>query len=226
MKKILLINAFVLLFSLSFARTASAATMSLDPVSGSFPVGQTFNVKVAIDTGGELVTSADAILLYDSSKLEVVDVVEGNLGQEPFFPDFFQNISPSELYIGASVIDPIETRTGTGILATITFRGKAEAVTDVVFDCTPGKTSDTNISKSDKNATDIVECPRLVPGRYTIGGGNPTATPAPTGAPIIPTSTPVPITLTPGSFGVTAAVMGMGVLLIVFALGSKALSAI
>lgn len=198
-----------------------AAIMTLDPASYSSPIGQTFNVKLTIDTEGDSVTSADAVLLYDSNVLQVVDVVEGDLGQNPFFPDFFENISPSELYIGASVIDPIETKTGQGVLATITFRGNVSGITNVTFDCTPGKTSDTNISKSDKNATDIVECARLVPGTYTIGEGTP---PTPTTAVNIPipTATPQPIPTT-GAFDVTTAVFGMGVILSLFAIGGKIL---
>ena len=221
MKKfhILLLTGFFFLFVQVSA--ASAAIMTLDPASYSAPVGQTFNVKVTIDTEGDSVTSADAVLLYDSTVLQVVDIVEGDLGQNPFFPDFFENISPSELYIGASVIDPIETKTGQGILATITFKGNVAGLTNVTFDCTPGKTSDTNISKSDKNATDIVECARLIPGTYTIGSGNPTPTPQ-IGGPFVPTATPQPIPTT-GAFDVTGALFGMGVILSLFAVGGKVL---
>lgn len=222
MKQFFLLLVLAYTFLAIPIHAAHAAIMSLDPASASAPVGGTFTVKVTIDTEGETVTSADAILLYDSTRLQVQNIVEGDSGQQPFFPDFFQNIGPSQLYIGASVIDPIDTRIGQGILATITFQGIAAGIADVTFDCTPGKTSDTNISKSDKNATDIVECARLTPGRYTIGAGEPTATPIPVGGPIIPTSTPLPIP-TSGSFEVTTAVFGMGIVLILFALGGRVL---
>jgi len=187
--------------------------MSLDPVSYSAPVGQTFTVKLTIDTEGEYVDHADAVLLYNSSILQVVSVVEGDNGQNPFLPDFFYNNSPDELYIGASLLDMLEPKIGQGILATITFKGNAEGIANVTFDCTPGKTSDTNIGKTDKNVTDLVECARLVPGTYTIGGG-PTATP-PIGVPVA-TATPMPIPTT-GSADVTTAVLGMGVILVLLA---------
>lgn len=222
MTKLFAIIATGFLFFSTAVTYANAAIVSLDPVSASVPFGQTFTVKVTIDTKGESVTSSDVILLYDSSKLEAVDIVQGNSGQEPFFPDFFQNISPTELYIGASVIDPIETKTGQGTLATITFKGKTNGITSVSFDCTAGKTSDTNISKSDKNATDIVECSLLTPGTYTIGEGNPTATISQQQPPA-PTATPIPITLTPGGFGITAVIISMGLVLLFFAAGGSIL---
>lgn len=221
MKKIIHVLTGIFLFLFLGVIPVHAATMTLDPASASAPLGGTFKVKVTIDTVGESVTSADAVLLYDSNKLQVLSVQEGDSGQQPFFPDFFQNISPSEFYIGASVIDPIETKTGQGVLATITFQGKAEGVADVTFDCTPGKTSDTNISKSDKNATDIVECDKLTPGRYTIGAGEPSPTPQ-IGGPLVPTSTPQPIPTT-GSTEVTTVIIGMGILLVIFALGGRVL---
>lgn len=223
MKRLLLPLFAVCTFLLSapyFA--AQAATMSFDPVSYSSPLESTFNVKLTIDTEGESVTSADAVILYDGSILQVVNIVEGDLGQNPFFPDFFKNVSPAEIYIGASVIDPIDTRTGTGILATITFKGIQAGITNVRFDCTAGRTSDTNISKNDKNATDIVNCASLTPGTYTIGAGNPpTSTPV-VGGPIVPTSTPVPIPTT-GSFETTTAIFGTGIILLLVAVSGKVL---
>lgn len=221
MKKIITFGSSLILFLIFFAAPSYAAIMSLDPASYSAPVRQTFTVKLTIDTEGESIDTTDAILLYDSSVLQVVDVVTGDNGQNPFLPDFYKNISPDEIYIGHSVIDMLEPKSGQGILATITFRGNAAGLTNVRFDCTPGKTSDTNISKSDKNETDIVECARLTPGTYTIGSGNPTPVPE-VGGPVIPTATPQPIPTT-GSFDVTTAALGMGILLVLFAVGGKVL---
>lgn len=207
----------ILSFFAFAAVPVQAAIMTLDPASFSAPVGQTFTVKVTVDTEGESIDTTDAILLYNSSILQVVDVVTGDNGQNPFLPDFYKNISPTEIYIGHSVLDMLEPKTGQGVLATITFRGSAPGVSNLTFDCTPGKTSDTNISKADKNLTDIVECARLTPGTYTIGSGNPTTAPI-----SIPTATPQPIPTT-GSFDVTTAVFSMGIMLTLFAVGGKVL---
>lgn len=221
----LLIPLLAILFFLTIrVSAASAATLSLDPVSASAPVGQSFNVKLTIDTEGESVTSTDVILLFDDSILQVLNVVEGDNGQDSFFPRLSYTVSPNELYIPSDVIESIDKRTGTGVVGTITFQGSREGIADVQFDCTAGKTSDTNIMKSDKNSTDIVDCSRLVPGRYTIGSGlpQPTSTPA-VGGPPLPTATPLPPQPVSGSFEVTTAIIGLGILLIIFAFGGKML---
>lgn len=213
---------------LLFARNALAATLSFEPVSTSAPIGDTFDVQLLIDTKGESATSADVILFYDSSVLQVNEIVNGSKNGIEFFPDFFQNVTDTEIYIGASVIEPIDKREGTGTLATITFQGKVSGASDVAFDCTPGKTSDTNISKSDKNATDIVECELLTNGRYTIGDGSSQPQPTQpigggvTGTPT-PTKTPTPTLLVSGSAEVTMGVVGLGFLLVLFGIGGKAL---
>lgn len=215
-----------------------AATLTLDPLSSSTPAGNQFQVQILIDTEGDSATSVDAILNYDSTILQVASIVNGGAGVDPFFPDFFQNIGTGEIYIGAAVLDPIDKKTGTGTVATITFEGIAEGVSDLTFDCTPGKTSDTNISKSDKNVTDIVDCTKLSKGQYSVGTGiAPTkapVTPGPTNTPVPPgkggpvatsTLTPTPtlqqISVTPGSTEVTLALVGIGVLLIIGSFGGS-----
>ena len=198
-----------------------AATLSLDPATQSIPTGDTFDVLLRIDTEGESTTSTDAVMTFDSSILSVISIEEGDHGSSPFFPDLFQNISPGEIYIGASVIESIDTRSGTGTVATMTFKGVSPGVSDVIFDCTPGKTSDTNISKSDKNATDIVVCTALTNGRYTVGSGT-IGTPTPT--PLVPAAfTPTPTATMPpsGSGEVTISVVSLGMLLLILGIGSK-----
>lgn len=223
MKRILFSFSTAILLFLFATTGAQAATLSLDPATQSIPTGDTFDVLLQIDTEGESTTSTDAVMTFDSSILSVVSIEEGNHGSSPFFPDLFQNISPGEIYIGASVIESIDTRSGTGTVATITFKGVSPGVSDVIFDCTPGKTSDTNISKSDKNATDIVVCTALTNGRYTVGSGT-IGTPTPT--PVVPAVfTPTPTATMPpsGTAEVTIGVAGLGVLLLVLGIGSKML---
>ena len=228
MKKTLVILLLAVSGWLLAVDSAHAAILSFEPVSTSAPVGDTFDVQLLIDTKGESATSADVILLYDSSVLQVNEIVNGSKNGIEFFPDFFQNITDTEIYIGASVIEPVDKREGTGTLATITFQGKVSGASDVAFDCTPGKTSDTNISKSDKNATDIVECELLTNGRYTIGDGSTQPQPTQaiggggTGTPT-PTRTPTPTLFEAGSGEVTMGVVGLGFLLLLFGLGGKAL---
>ena len=207
---------------LLFSTKAEAAILTLEPSSKSIALGQTFTVAISIDTEGETVTSTDAVLLYDSSILNVDKIDNGDGVNEPFFPDVFKNITTNEIYVGAAVRNPTDVREGRGTVATITFSGKTEGTTDVRFDCTAGKTSDTNISKSDKNATDIVECARVVNGRYTIGAGigGITSTPYPTSI-IYPTATRMPTIPVSGSTETTVGILGVGALLAVSGIIAK-----
>lgn len=211
----------------------AAGTMTLDPGTGSTPVGQNLTVKILINTGTDSATSADVVLKFNSQILSVSSISNGINGENGFFPDFFQNVSGDEIYIGSAVINPTDSRTGSGTLATIVFTGKSQGTSDLIFDCTSGKTSDTNISKSDKNATDIVDCAALVKGQYSVGSGVvPTATsgPTPTRTPSQPntptaTNTPVPtairVSLTPGSPQTTIALLSAGVVLLIGSIGSS-----
>lgn len=219
---------FAGLLFFSSVSLAAAATMSLSPVSKSAPVGETFDVLLNIDTQGEKATSADAVLKFDGSILEVTQVTEGGSGADPFFPELFKNITPNEVYVGAAVRDPSDFREGQGTLATLKLKGKKEGITDFKFDCTPGKTSDSNVSKSDKNATDILDCTATVNGRYTVGAGTSTVTPTPaaTSAPNVtatpaPTRTPTPTLPVSGNAGATIGLVAMGVALTVIGLISK-----
>ena len=163
------------------AKSATAAYFSLDPKIRTSSQGETFDVKIKIDTEGEQTTSADVVLLFDQNILDVQDVTPGD-----FYPQNFKNISSGKIYVGGAVQNATEYKVGSGVLSTIIFRGKGGGTTVVRFDCTPGKTSDSNISKNDKDATDILDCTKLQNGTYTITGEGhptfqPTCSPTPSG---------------------------------------------
>ncbi|MBI4130172.1 hypothetical protein HY468_02560 [Candidatus Roizmanbacteria bacterium] len=214
---LLTVSSFLILS----VRAANAAILTLDPATFSQESGNTFDVNVTIDTEGETITSSDVVLTYDSSHLQITEVVNGARGGSPFFPEMYHTISNNELYVAASVSDPTEVVSGQGVVITVTFQGITGGATDVMFDCTTGKTSDTNINKSDKNATDIVDCARLTQGRYTIGSGigapNPTQPPS---VPYVPPS-PTPTIPVSGSGAATIPLIGVGIFLTMVGITSK-----
>lgn len=204
------------IFYFLFPPFAEAASFSLEPQSHTGSVGESFDVQLKINTEGEQTTSADVILLYDENILETVTVTGGG-----FYPQNFKNLTSGKIYVGGAVQNATESKAGEGLLSTITFKGKSAGTTAARFDCTPGKTSDSNISKNDSEATDILDCTKLVSGSYTISGGSdgetPTATPGPTSRPTFgPTCSP---TVTPSELppaGVTlpsVLLLGIGSLL-------------
>ena len=165
-KKIIFFLTFFVF--LSAASLVEAAVLILDPSSATVFPGSEFDMKIYIDTQGEEVTSADILLNYNNSFLEVVDVVNGAEGQIPFFTDLFHTAFTNQLYIGSSVTDPNDAHSGQGAVATVRLKALAQGTASIAFICSPGQTDETNISRSDQNATDIVDCNALSPAVYSI----------------------------------------------------------
>ncbi|MDD3531936.1 MAG: cohesin domain-containing protein [Candidatus Shapirobacteria bacterium] len=160
---LLLINPFP-----SLAQTSSPH-LSLSPTVKEVNAGVNFNVTVSVDTGGQQVNGVDAVVQYDSSLLEVVSVSEGT-----FFPTITTittTLGKVEIY---GVADTGSPKTGTGTMATITFKGKASGTAAVNFICQSGSTNDSNINSA--SDTDIIACASNVNASYVITGQSGTTT--------------------------------------------------
>lgn len=162
------------LFSFSLA-----GSLQFDPTSVNTQAGQTFEVKINVDAGSDEITSVDAYVLYDANLLEASSVTEGS-----FFNTVTYNLSQSgKIYIAGMVDDPASPKTGSGSLATIVFKAKGEGSATLTFDCSPGSTTDSNITKNDLNATDIIECDSNGKSVITVGtetGNSGQSNPSPT----------------------------------------------
>ena len=71
------LSLFLLVFlgGMVLARSAEAANFTLKPASGSYAVGQEFDVVVGITSGASKVFAADIWATFDASKLEMTEVV-------------------------------------------------------------------------------------------------------------------------------------------------------
>ncbi len=203
--KIILVCWFTGLLVYWLAKPALAASFSLEPTSGSFAKDQTFTVKINLNTGADLTTSAEALLIFDGSILDVSEVAYTS-----FYPQYFKNITSGKVYIGGAVQNPTDTKTGSGLFANLTFKGKAAGSSTVRFDCTAGKTTDSNVTKNDSQATDVLDCSSLTTGSYTVTGGSGSS---PTSMPTFgPTCSVSPTGQLPrsGNFEPTLLVIGAG----------------
>lgn len=168
-----LLVAFLTLFivlglSPTLFGNAYAASLSFDPSSVSKNAGEAFDIKVDANAGSDQITSVDAYITYDANVLEVQSVTNGT-----FFPTVTKDTSQAgKVYIAGLVDDPATSKTGTGTLATITFKGKTSGSAILAFTCTQGSTSDSNITKNDLNATDIITCSSNGSSAITIGSGS------------------------------------------------------
>ena len=177
MKRFILIFSAIFIFSFFYypqvKNAVLAATFKFDKTSVQIGVNETFTVEVNVDSGGVEIRSVDAYINYDDGLLEVVSVSNGD-----FFPTTLHDTSTSgQIYIAAMVDDPATSKQGTGKIATITFKGKANGTTTVTFNCQISK-----IIKADTDATNIIDCSAFNSLTTTIGTGvnqlNSTPTPA------------------------------------------------
>lgn len=148
----------------------SAASLQFDPKSVSSAVDKTFDVKVNVDVGSEQILGVDALIRYDSDLLEVVSITDGTflkIGKK-------ETGTPHKIYLIGVVEDPGTAQTGAGTMATITFKAKVESTSELQFECELGETNESNISKNDIDATDIIICSDNGKSTIVIGSGGST----------------------------------------------------
>lgn len=167
---------------------AQVATLSLEPATGAFNRGCSFSVNVNVDTGGSQTDGADAILIYDPSRLTANSITNGTI-----YPDYpGNNIDAQSGKISILSLASVTAGfAGKGILATINFTVKdsaATGATQVKFDFDPlnkAKTTDSNVVER-STVVDILNS--VTDGNYTVGSGSCTGQ-----STVTPTKRPVPV---------------------------------
>ena len=105
-----------------------AATYSLSPASGSYPVGQTFTVQVVVTSSAGPVNTGDATITFDSNTLTAVSVARDG---SPF------NLWVTEPTIQGNTITfaggSTSGVTGSRAIMSITFRARAQGEAKVEF---------------------------------------------------------------------------------------------
>jgi hypothetical protein len=199
MKKFLVFLVLLFAFSLGKTRAVFASgRLYLDPASGSYSIGDQFDVSVMADPGTSQIVAIDGLINYDNTRLDVVKVEEAI---------FFKNDAGS--YQGFSYSSDADTGrisiysfatignfsvTTAGKIATVTFKATAQGEAAASFVCQAGSSEDS--SMWDIASEDSIDCGSNGSGTYTIGAATgPTNTPTPTPtiastAPDSPTATP------------------------------------
>ncbi len=168
---------FLFLFSIS---SASAATLQLNPATGSYAAGQTFTTAVRVQPSGKSVNAVETTLKFDPTVLSVVSV--GKDGSafslwtvEPTFSNSAGTVS-----FGGGSPTPF---TAVSNIVTITWRAVKEGSGSVAF-------SKASVLAADGQGTDIYEASPS--GNFTIAAAT---TPSPTPKPVEtpkPTETETP----------------------------------
>jgi LysM repeat protein len=171
---------------------AQGTMVTIDPASSTVDVGATTTVDIHIANVTNLY-GADVKLTFDPALLEVVDADSGRDGVQIqlgtfLSPDFVakNTVDPAAGTIALAITQtaPRDPVSGSGDLATITFRGKANGTSAVSF---------VSVSLSDPDGGAISAGTQG--GSITVNGPSPTPTYTPTPGPTpthTPTSTPPP----------------------------------
>ncbi len=147
----------------------NAAFLKFDKASYTVGVGDTFGVEIVVNPGSDQITSIDSYVTYDSAIINADSVTEGS-----YFPTVLNDLTTGKVYIAGLIDSPSDFKTGTGTVATITFKAQKEGETDLIFDCDPDATVTSKVIKNDINATDIIECDKNGTATVTIGVGGDT----------------------------------------------------
>jgi len=159
---------FVFLFT---ARPAWAASLSLSPASVTKNVGEVFTVDIVLDTAGEAVSGATAILNYDTAKLQVQDddsaATGVNIKSGPTLSQVLTNtVDTTAGKIRYDAGNLGSTFTGRGVLATIRLKPVAAGTAQVSFVFDPNSTTDTSAVAAASGPTSLLDT--VNDGNYTI----------------------------------------------------------
>ncbi len=169
--------------------SARAASLKFDTGTVTVSPNNTFTINAVVDAGSDQITSTDMWIVYDPAFLQAQSASPSS-----FFPAVTNNISSGRIYIAGLITSPGTYETGSGPVATITFKALQNGTTTISYDC---RTDVSNSSKVIKNAVDpinVIVCSQNGTSIVTIGtGGSLTPTAQPTSvyaAQVQPTALP------------------------------------
>lgn len=178
-----------------FPRVAHAAEPGLyfSPSSLTVSKGNTFTTNIILDTEENKVGGAGAKIIFNSDILEVDSITSGAIFDD--YPSTTFDNSQGKITISGISSSPNNLYVGRGTFASITFRAKATGNTTVLFDFTPGSTTDSNIAVSFGNG-DILNAVGTLSITVEDSGIGNISLPSPTSThlvyqPIRPTSIPL-----------------------------------
>jgi hypothetical protein len=145
---------------------AASATFSLTPATKTAAVGDIFSVTITLDSGGNSVTGARAIILYEPAKVQVVDASGNAAPQITYGSGIFTNPTVLTNAVDASQgkieLDLAESTTatpipftGVGTYGSFYLKALATGTTNLAFSFTPGS-STTGSLVSIANATNVL----------------------------------------------------------------------
>lgn len=144
------------------------SVLSLLPTGGNFSVGQTIKVDVELNTNGDEVMGAEAVVIYDPKMLSVSDkdITAGTLF--PSYPIKKVQREGMVRIIGVIADPKQEQFNGKGVLGTINFKAVGRGNTAVTIDFVIGATNKSNVVKLGDKESGVNYLKNVVNANYTI----------------------------------------------------------
>lgn len=126
-------------------QSADAARLSVSPAAGAFPVGETFTIKIFIDTEGEEINALDLKMLFPADKVQLVSpntsvsLIDVWASQPKF------NNRSGQITLQGGI--PNGARTSSGLITELTFRVRSTGQALIQF------SSDSEVYLNDGKAT-------------------------------------------------------------------------
>ncbi len=171
--------SLVILLFLFLAPSAHAGSLRFDKGTVTVNVGDTFTVGAMVDAGGDQITSTDMWIVYDPALLEAQAASPSS-----FFPAVTNNITSGKVYVAGLITDPGAYKTGSGVVANITFKALKNGTATISYDCRTDVSNSSKIIKNSVDTTNVIVCSSNGTSIVTIGTGG-GATGAPTQAPVV-----------------------------------------
>lgn len=168
-KKALLFLFFAVIFLLT-PQIALAATLTLNPATGTVNRGCNFSVNVDMNAQGAQTDGTDAIIKYDPTRFTATTITNGSI-----YPDYPGNSIDQTGRINISGLASPETAfSGSGTLATINFvvaQNAPTGTTTLTFDFDPNNKQKTTDSNVVERGTIVDLLSSVTNGTYTVGTG-------------------------------------------------------
>ncbi len=209
-KKVLLLDVFliaILFFGVGVRAVVAGPHLSFSPSTGTYKVGQEFDVIVKMDSGGVVIPGNDGVGTYDSSRLELLKIERSSpsVFDEGGTPGGCDVNDSSVGKFSFGCFSTLDSNSNSGDVVVFSFKAKAVGTAKVEFQCVDGSTTDTNIW--DESVNEVIVCSENKNGLYEIIEGS-DSDPEPDPDPDPEPSGELPQT---GGFGATVGLILFGV---------------
>jgi len=159
-KSIAILITLVLLFqSISFVKAEEGASLYLSPKSGTFFVGDVFDISVFLNTEGNSINTVQVDLKFPSDLLQITSPTAGKSFISVWVDQPFYSNKEGLIGFKGGVPSP-GINTSAGLVSTIKFRAKTPGVASIYF------LDSSKVLLSDGKGTDILKITSI--GEYNL----------------------------------------------------------